>query len=207
MSEQREESRIIRIPGTDAADVVGVLWESFFDYPVMRHVLRDSGLDYAQHLQQLIGLFVSARALRDDVMLGIKLGGELVGVVTTSNPMDPPHPDFAPLREQLWQALGPEASARYQQYVTAWDSMATHEPQLHVNMIGVRRAFQRSGLARQLLSEVHEMAKRSPSVTGVSLTTEDERNVPLYQRHGYQVIGEKQIAPGLKTWSFFRPNA
>ncbi|HEY0673134.1 MAG TPA: GNAT family N-acetyltransferase [Longimicrobiales bacterium] len=207
MSEQREESRIIRIPSSDAPEVVSVLWESFFDYPVMRHVLRDSGLDYAQQLQQLIGLFVSARALRDDVMLGIKHGGELVAVVTTSNPADTPHPDFAPLRDQVWHALGADALARYQQYVTAWEAMATHVPQLHVNMIGVRRAFQRSGLARQLLNEVHEMAKRSPSVTGVSLTTEDERNVPLYQRHGYQIIGETQIAPGLKTWSFFRPNA
>lgn len=206
MYDQVEETRVIRLAADEAPSIIAVLWESFYDYPVMRHVLRDSGLRYSEHLHKLITLFVTARLLLNDTILGIRSQDELVAVVTTSDPSIPPHPDFAALREHTWELLGPEALARYQQFVDAWTSMESSVPQLHVNMIGVCRAHQRRGLARTLLHQVHHLAQQSPAATGVSLTTEDERNVSFYQRQGYQVIGHRQISPELQAWSFFRPN-
>ena len=73
-------------------------------------------------------------------------------------------------------------------------------------MIGVCRAHQRRGLARTLLHEVHQLAQLSPAGTGVSLTTEDPRNVAFYQRQGYEIIGHTQVTSELQAWSFFRPN-
>ncbi len=205
MYDQVEETRVIRLAADEASSIIAVLWESFYDYPVMRYVLRDSGLRYSEHLHKMITLFVSARLLLNDVILGIRSQDELVAVVTTSDPSIPPHPDFAALREHTWEVLGPEALARYQQFVDAWTSMEWSVPQLHVNMIGVCRAHQRRGLARTLLYEVHRMAQESPSATGISLTTEDERNVSFYQRQGYEIIGHRQVGSDLQAWSFFRP--
>jgi GNAT superfamily N-acetyltransferase len=197
--------QVISMPRTTGVQVTSVLCESFYDYPVMRYVLGDSA-HYDRQLGKMIGLFVAARTLLDDVMLGIMAGADLVAVATTSNPAQAPHPDFAVMRDTTWTSLGPDAWLRYQQCVQAWASMASSLPQLHVNMLGVRRAFQGQGLARLLLEEVHRLSEQHPDSTGVSLTTEDARNITFYQHLGYQVIGEARVTRELQTWSFFRRN-
>jgi GNAT superfamily N-acetyltransferase len=201
-----QQITIEQIGPAEAAEVVDVLWESFYDYPVMRFVLGDAG-HYDGRIARMISLFVTARALLNDAMLGIRHHGELIAVATTSDPANGAHPDFAGLRDTVWRELGADAKARYDLCVNAWDSMATATPQLHVNMIGVRRAHQRGGLARALLNEVHNLARTGGRWEGVSLTTENPRNVPFYEGQGYQVIGECDVAPGLRAWSFWRPNA
>ena len=197
---------IERIAPASAAEVTDVLWESFYNYPVMRFVLGESH-DYDRRIARLIALFVAARALNHDMMLGICHGGELVAAVTTSDPADAPHPDLAALRDRVWDELGAPARERYEQCVAAWTALAVDTPQLHVNMLGVRRAHQRSGLARALLRQVHAVAEVSTKWHGVSLTTEDPRNVPFYERQGYRVIGTRIISPELQTWSFFRSHS
>jgi GNAT superfamily N-acetyltransferase len=202
----QQELLIERIAPTGAAEVIDVLWESFYHYPVMRFVLGES-YDYDRRIARLIALFVAARALNNDMMLGVCHGGELVATVTTSDPADAPHPDLAVLRDRVWEELGAPARERYELCVAAWGALAIDTPQLHVNMLGVRRAHQRGGLARGLLRQVHAIAEGSPKWHGVSLTTEDPRNVPFYERQGYRVIGKRMISPELQTWSFFRSNS
>ena len=203
MSVTMEQLEVTRVRPADAALVVDVLCESFRDYPVMRYVLGDSR-DYEMRLQQMVGLFVTARALLDDVIFGVSDGGQLIAAATTSNPAVPAHPDFARIREGVWASLGEAASQRYQQCVQAWESMASTVPQLHLNMLGVRRAQRGTGLGRRLVEAVHALAGQNASCTGVSLTTEDAANVPFYRRLGYQVIGHRRVAPEIEAWSFFR---
>jgi GNAT superfamily N-acetyltransferase len=200
-----QQIAIERIAPANAAEVVDVLWESFYDYPVMRFVLGDAP-HYDRRLARMISLFVGARALLNDVMLGARHNGELIAVATTSDPAVAPHPELAAMREECWRELGADAKARYDLYVNAWDAMASSAPQLHVNMLGVRRAHQRGGLARALLDGVHGMARASDKWTGVSLTTESPRNVSFYERQGYQIIGQREVAPGWQAWSFWRSN-
>lgn len=198
MSEQ-----VSRVPLAAAGEVVDVLVEAFYDYPVMRFVLGEAP-DYDARLRRLIGLFVTARVMLDDVILGIRRNDELIAVATTSDPARPAHPNFPALREEVWTELGPTAKARYDLCVNAWGAMATELPQLHVNMLGVRRAYQRRGFAGKLLQAVHAMAEQQPEWKGVSLTTEDPRNVAFYEHFGYRVIGRQMVAPELEAWSLFR---
>ncbi len=203
-SEELNALQVERVPRADADPVIDVLCESFREYPVMRFVLGEEG-DYDARLRRMIGLFVTARTLLDDVIFGIRDAGELVAVATTSNPARPPHPDFAALRDAVWNELGPESAARYQRCVTAWQSMESQVPQLHVNMIGVRRAYQTLRLGSKLLDAVHALAEMVPGYEGVSLTTEEPRNVRFYQNRGYRVIGNARISSDLEAWSFLRP--
>ena len=203
-SEALSALQVERVSRADADHVIAVLCESFRDYPVMRFVLGDEG-DYDARLRRMIGLFVTARTLLDDVIFGIREGGELVAVATTSNPARPAHPDFAVLRDEVWSELGAESAERYQRCVTAWQLMESHVPQLHVNMLGVRRAYQALRLGTRLLDAVHALAEFTPGCVGVTLTTEVTRNVRFYQNRGYQVIGNVRIEPELETWSFLRP--
>lgn len=73
-------------------------------------------------------------------------------------------------------------------------------------MIGVRRSHLGQGLARQLLEAVHTMSQNDPISRGVTLTTEDFRNVSLYEHFGYESVGHVRIDAQLETWGFFRSN-
>jgi ribosomal protein S18 acetylase RimI-like enzyme len=201
----QQQFSIKRLHRSDVPEVVDVMCEAFFDYAVMRFVLGAG--NYSERLHVLIGLFVGARALRGDAMYGVRADSPLIAAVTTSNPADPPHPDFAAARDDAWRHLGADVQGRYDECVAAWQSIQVDKPQLHVNMIGVRDEYRGRGLGRQLLDEVHALCERSPLAEGVSLTTEDPRNVEFYQHMGYQVVGEARIADAVPVWGFFRARA
>jgi ribosomal protein S18 acetylase RimI-like enzyme len=204
-SRDEQPFSITRLHRADVPDVVDVMCEAFFDYPVLRFVLGAG--DYGERLRILIGLFVAARALRGDAMFGVRDSSQLVGAVTTSNPADSPHPDFAAARDEAWRRLNNEAAKRYDQCVAVWQSIQVDKPQLHVNMIGVRYDYRGRGLGRLLLEEVHVLCEQSTFAEGVSLTTEEPRNVDFYRHLGYHVVGEARIADVVPVWSFFRPRS
>lgn len=192
-------------------EIVSVLSDAFHDYPVMRYVLGPdapgSGAPYNVRLHRLVQLFVSNRAYRDEPMMGIRSDtGALVAAAVMSVPASPhPRPAYIALRESVWAELGADARARYDAYVTAAQFFAGVGPHHHLNMIGVRRAQQRVGLARELLAAVHTLATDDPASGGVSLTTERAENLPFYEHFGYKVIGHGRVSADLETWGMFRP--
>jgi len=109
-------------------------------------------------------------------------------------------------RESVWQQLGSEARARYEFLGEAWPKVEVTNPNLHLNMIGIRQGQAGRGLGGALLDAIHTMSARDPDSTGVSLTTETAANVPSYQHCGYHIVGHGQIVDGLETWGFFRPD-
>jgi GNAT superfamily N-acetyltransferase len=188
-----------------ANDVVRVLCEAFAEYPVMRYVLGPGG-DYPVRLRTLIGFFHGARVLREDPILGISRGGELVGVALCSLPDRVAPPAMDELRERTWSELGADARARYDEFGRAWEPLGVAEPNIHVNMLAVPPRHQGQGLGRRLLERVHAMSREREDSRGVTLTTESAANVLFYERQGYRVVGHRVVAPGLETWGFFRPD-
>jgi GNAT superfamily N-acetyltransferase len=187
-----------------AAEVLGALCESFADYPVMRYVLGSGG-DYRARLRLLIDFFLAARVLRKDPMLAIYAGPEVGAVAICTVPGLPP-PDLESIRERTWATLGADARRRYEECVRAWEPLGVAEPNIHVNMLGVTPRLQGRGFGRVLLERVHAMSREHPESRGVTLTTESLTNVAFYRHLGYRIVGHGQIAPGLETWGFFRPD-
>ena len=190
-------------------EIVSVLSDAFHEYPVMRHVLgpdAPGGAPYKVRLHRLVQLFVSARAYRDEPMMGVRDdSGVLVAAAVMSLPQPSnPRPAFIALRESIWAELGADARSRYDAYMAAANFFATRPPHHHLNMIGVRRTHQRLGLARELLDAVHRLAGSDPQSAGVSLTTERDENLPFYERFGYTVVGHARVGPDLETWGLFR---
>jgi len=193
----------------NVVEVVSVLADAFRDYPVMRNVVGPDapGLTpYSVRLHRLVQLFVSNRAYRNDPMFGVRdAAGALVAAAVMTAPTSPePPPAFIALRESIWAELGADARARYDAYAAAarfFDGLGPHH---HLNMIGVRRAQQRLGLARTLLETVHGLAAADPQSSGVSLTTERPENVPLYEHFGYRVLGHARVGNEVDTWGMFR---
>ena len=197
---------LVEVSGDRAPDVVDVLSEAFFDYPVMRFVIGPDEPHYERALRRLVGLFVAARVLRDEPMLGITGRSGLEAAAIVSRPDGRPAPDaFRALADEVWEELGAAARARYEAFGRACAPFHVSEPHLHLNMLGVRRAVQGSGLGRRLVEQVQEMSRRDERSVGVTLTTEDPANVRLYEHLGYRIVGRATIAPVLQTWGFFRP--
>lgn len=190
-------------------EAVDVIFDAFLDYPVMRFVIGSSGDTYARRARLMVDFFTTARFLGEDLVMGVEdAGGALIGAANITRPGErPKHPGLGPLREALWDELGSEAHARYEELVSIWQRFALDQPQYHLNMLGVRRSHQKRGAAGLLLNALHNLSERAPDSRGVSLTTEDPVNVPLYQRFGYRIVGEARVSGGLTTWGFFRPNA
>lgn len=198
-------SAVITLQPHDLGEVVEVLAEAFRGYPVMRHVLGPAHDDDAR-LPILVTLFASGRALRGEPMLGVRgADGRLLAaaLVTPRDSMAAPA-QLLDLRERTWERLGGDARQRYDAFADACNRIGIGTPHHHLNMIGVRRAHQGSGLARRLLEAVHELARNDPDSAGVSLTTEHAPNLALYQRFGYRITGELQVAADLRTWTLFR---
>lgn len=194
----------------NVVEVVSVISDAFRDYPVMRWVAgADSpaaGAPYEVRLHRLVQLYVSARAYRNEPLMGIRNErGALIAaaVMSLPTPSDPP-PAFIALRESIWAELGADARARADAYGEAASFFADLGPHHHLNMIGVRRTHQGLGLGRKLLEAVQRLAAEDPQSTGVSLTTELAENVRLYEHFGYRVVGHRRVGPGLETWGMFR---
>jgi len=190
-----------------APDVVDALSEAFFDYAVMRYVVGTEEDDYQARQRRLVELFVMARVLRGEPLLGVEGTVGLDAAAILSRPYDRPAPDaLRALAREVWHDLGAPARARYRAFVAACAPFEVDKPHLHLNMIGVRRVRRGAGLGRRLIDEVHEMSRRDEVSVGVTLTTEDPRNVPMYEHLGYRVVGTAVVAPELTTWGFFRPD-
>ena len=198
---------LIRVSPERAPEAVAAFCDSFHDYPVMRYVVGEAGEEYDDRLHTLIDLFVSARVLLQDPILAIEDAGRIVAVATTTPVGErQTHPDFPARREAVWKVLGDEAKARFEGLIEVWERSKVPQLHLHLNMLGVRGSHAGRGLGRRLLDEVHAMSVRDPRSTGVTLSTEDPKNVPLYEHVGYEVIGHERVTDDLETWSFFRPD-
>ncbi len=202
-------ARVVAIPKERTAEVVAVLSQAFFDYPVMRFVLSDAGNDYRRHLEGLVDFFVAARVLRDEPMLGVDLGGRLAAAAIMTPPEThrrPPPDELLEKRQKLWRSLGTPAEQRYGLLGEVWPEVGVAEPNLHLNMIGVLPSLAGSGLGGLLLTAVHSLSAGDPESTGVSLTTELAANVSYYRNRGYRLVGHRQVTDGLATWGMFRPD-
>ena len=196
------------IPPTQSDAVLDVLCDAFYDYSVMRYVLGPAR-NYPERLRTLIGLFVAGRASPQGRLLGVlDDDGTLAAAAVVDLPGDRlVLPALERLRAAVWRELGADARLRYEAYGTASRSFEPSAPHHHLGLIGVRASHQGSGLGRVLLDHVHSLAAADPASTGVSLTTELERNVGLYRYFGYDLAGQARVAAELETWCFFRPVA
>lgn len=199
------DHRLIELPHARAGEAVDVLCAAFHDYPVMRYVIGEAGGDYDRQLHVLISLFVASRVMRGQPIFAVEEAGRPVAVATTTptGPLKPPEA-LQPRVDAVWADLGAEARARFEKLIAVWESIPMPEPNVHLNMLGTLPSHQGTGLGRLLLERVQELSRNTPGSKGVSLSTEDPKNVLLYEHCGYRVIGHARVSDTLETWLLFR---
>lgn len=139
--------KVVELGEDDVGEVVGVLCESFFDYPAMRFVLGSDSRHYEKNLETLIHFFVVARLLRKEVLLGFGDDKGLTAAALVSRPtgLESP-PALGDLREEVWAELGASARGRYEAFGAATAPFQVEAAHIHLNMIGVRSSAQATGL-------------------------------------------------------------
>ena len=189
----------------NTSEVINVFSKAFYDYPVMRYILRNEE-NYDERLQKLIGFFVAARVLRNEPMLGIYTGENiLTAAAIVTLPGETPSPErLIEQREKLWQELGIEARKRYDHYGNVAGAILPSEPHHHLNMIGVIPEFKGRGFSRKIIDAVVELAAFHPNSSGLSLSTETESNVELYLHLGFKLTGNARVDDNLETWTLFK---
>jgi GNAT superfamily N-acetyltransferase len=105
---------------------------------------------------------------------------------------------------RLKEAIGPDAYSRLELYETVSSQAEPQAPHYFVGMLGVHPDYQGKGYSRRILDAAKEMSVRDRRSTGVCLSTEDRKNVSLYEHFGYRVIAEMKIDK-LKSWCMFLP--
>ena len=186
-------------------EITDVLSEAFYNYPVMKYVLGEKQ-EYDMRLRKAITFFISARALRNEPLLGIyNSENKLIAAAAVTLPGEISTPlELYKMRDKLWAELGSEEKARYEKYGNVASDLLPKEHHHHLNMIGVRNAYRGKGLARQLIKTVEKIVSAHPTSTGVSLNTEVEINVNFYLHLGYKLVGKAEVDSGIQTWGFFK---
>ena len=181
-----------------------LLARAFMDEPVSQRIYRR--LTPPQILKNLTLDFTGELAvcLRRGEPLELCQNGSTAAVAVIYPPGAYPLSWFAELQVTLTSIFG---HARYdlrawQAWLDEVEQFHPHTPHYYLEYLGVEPALQGQGLGSQLLSE---LARRADAVgVGCYLETATPRNLPLYQRFGFQVTAQKEVI-GLPAWFLWRP--
>ena len=197
---------IERLTEADRERVIDVLAAAFRDYPVMRFVLSDAGVEYDQRLRDLVGCYCDKRLINHWPVLGIRQGQEYVAAALVTAPGEVPEsPEFRRAHQRLARAVGRDAYDRMKRYERESSHGEPKDSHYFLGMLGVAPGHQGTGYGRLLLEHIQAMSESDPISTGVSLSTEDPSNVAYYERVGFRAIAETDVGH-IHTWCMFRPN-
>ena len=189
-------------------DVMPTLRTALADDPALRWVYPDDET-YERAFPEL--LLLASRGAFDagtvDVVAEGAEGAEGAGVAGVAI-WSPPGSDVDP------EEINAQWGAHYQQHVDparlgdifAWGERFGHfhptEPHWYLGMLGVAPGEQGRGHGSALLRAGLERCDRDG--LPAYLESGEPRNRALYERHGFEVIGEVQIADSPSVWPMFR---
>jgi GNAT superfamily N-acetyltransferase len=94
-------------------------------------------------------------------------------------------------------AIGPRGAARVSRWLSAWAAHDPDEPHSHLGPLAVDPHLQGQGIGTQILIEY---CRRLDAAGQLGyLETDRPENVPLYERHGFEVIAEQPVI-GVPNW-------
>lgn len=115
----------------------------------------------------------------------------------------PPGLGIVGLMTRLLLSKGPRPLMRIPQQAKLFDRHHPTEPHYHLLFVGCRQADQGRGVGSALLKRGIRICdeQRMPAY----LESSNELNVPLYQRHGFEIIAQERLpGNGPKAWFMWR---
>jgi len=181
--------------------VLGVLARGMRDNPMHIAAFGADADRRERVLARVFGLLF--RLTPTQVPLVAVMDGTIVGVTGVAPPGTCQQRSIKQLLGvPILLSLGPVTLMRFARWVRAWAKRDLHDAHWHLGPFAVDRELQGHGIGTQILAE---HCRRLDEVGGVGyLETDKDVNVRLYQRSGYEVIGEADVI-GVHCWYMRRP--
>lgn len=175
----------------DLPAVVETLSGAFYDDPLTRWLLGEAD-GYAARLEQWMRFAVETGLAHGHLYATDAQRAAAVWSAPDSSLFDGPWGQQ--LAELLVGLLGESALPRMKSLAVATVDAHAEEPHFYLFLLGSHPDAQRSGLGSTLLVPVLE--KCDAEGIAVHLESSNPRNLPFYQRHGFEVVCEKSLEPG-----------
>jgi ribosomal protein S18 acetylase RimI-like enzyme len=113
------------------------------------------------------------------------------------------HPDSAAIGAVFSQAVDDVRLEQVRSLLVEMDSFHPGEPHMYLRMIGVDPALQGRGYGSELVAAGLVECDRRGLLAYLEATSPGSRR--LYERHGFAVTGELQVADSPPIWPMVRP--
>ncbi len=181
---------------SDQARAVSVQVMAFGSDPVMRWLYPDPH-DYIQHYPRFVMAFGGPAFEHGTAYVGDEFGGVAlwipVGVYSDADAVE------ALFRETLAEPVQGEVFSILEQM----DRYHIKDPHWYLSIIGVDPAHQGKGIGSALLR--HSLEPCDEQGLPAYLESSNPANVPLFQRHGFEVLGEIQVGSSPPVFPMYRP--
>lgn len=201
------EANPVSLGRNNLSAAISLLTKAFHADPLLSYIFAVSVSDYERTLEELFRFSCEVRLLLEWPLWGwYSAEGTLTGVAGLSMPEEKPWPQSLEAVYNEFQAcIGPAASQRIERYARLADSYRPKEPHYHLGFIGVHPQAQGQGYGRKLLDALQTCSEEHPDSIGVYLDTDSVKNVAIYERCGYRVLG-KVMLEEQPIWCMFRDN-
>lgn len=189
---------ISRAEATDVSTINGVLAQAFQDDPVFRWIVPD---DRARQgaLPGVFGAFTEVYVDHGETYVADGEAGAALWVPPGVEPFTEEQGES--FGQRMVELLGPEAERGFELN----QLLEEHHPQdpcWYLQFVGVSPEHQGRGLGSRLLSTVLGRADADGSAAYLEATSPDNRR--LYERHGFDTVGELRPTQGPPLWPMWR---
>lgn len=198
--------KVIDVSRARLSEAVVALARAFEQDPLMRHLFGESVTGDDKRVQEFYRFSCVIRLDIGWPLIGVEQAGRLVSVAGLTEPGNVPWPDsLVQAHERLKSCMGPDASARLEEFSRLVEAHRPNQPHIYLGFIGTDPQAQGRGFGRALLDWTHRISEDHPGSVGVALDTENSVNVPIYEHFGYRRVA-KHTLDDLNMWSMFRPD-
>ena len=190
---------IAPLQAAHAALGLNLLDQTFATDPSLGWYLFAQRPGYAQRRRAYLAAYLRYHQSNDLPTLGAWRDGELLGLSCFSaGEHISDSASLGVLGQSIRQDCGPDCLARLDQLIDAFDQQLRRPDLARIEFIGVTAEQQGQGIGSALLGATLAWLRNHAS-SGAALETGEARNLPLYQRHGFEPTSSLQL-PGLKQY-------
>ena len=202
----REAQRVVRVAGSSDADLLGeILTDAFADDPVFRWLIPGEGADRTERLSMFF-TSMSRTYLRLGKPCYLAGDGSAAAMWGSPGSWALPMAEMAVEAEPQIAAFGERIGIAVELQMQIEGLHPTQPEHWYLAYLGARQASQGQGFGSQLLREV--LADADANGTPSYLESSNERNLTLYERHGYEVVEElNALGEGPPIWRMWRDPA